>query len=233
MGVVIVTAVVTTGGCGRKSAPPAPSTPTATAAQPSGQRRLTPHDVEIYLAVRDRALQRLEDSLAAVERKGNADIGTIEELSVAEQKAAHSLGIDWRTYEEVRDEIARLMSSQRHREDAQVLNLELRHAREDLVAQLALARDPASKQFLEAQLSTLNAQIEKLDREQAQTPVESDQTKLLDSVRAEIAVQQGRQERISKRVKELLDRARAVATSGPLPVSPARTTAPQPTPTAH
>jgi hypothetical protein len=169
---------------------------------------LEAEDIRLYLQVREVALERLDRELAAAERRGVGALAAIEELSVAERRAAELAGADWKRYTAVRDEIGHLLSLQRRREDARVLGLELRRAREDLTAQLTVARDAASRQFLQAQIDRLAEQIGTLEEEGEPTPSELRHAALLATVRVSIATQQGRLERIQRRAKELLQDAR-------------------------
>ncbi len=169
----------------------------------------------MFLAVRGRALQRLEEALTDVEESGGDVLSHVQELTVAEREAARSLGVDWRRFTWVRDQVGRLMTSQRQHEDQRVLTAELTRARQDLSAQLAAARDPATRQFLEAQLKALNAQMEKFERDQRLPAPRAEEAKLLESVRAEIATLQGRQDRVQHRLQELLQRSAATATARP------------------
>lgn len=184
------------------------STPTpTTGATLSAGIELDAEDVRLYLEVRELALERLDRDLAVAERRGGGAMAAIEELSVAERRAAELAGADWKRYTAVRDEIGHLLSLQRRREDARVLGLELRRAREDLTAQLAVARDAASRQFLQAQIDRLVEQIDKLEEEAEPTPSELRHAALLATVRVSIATQQGRFEKIQRRAKELLQDA--------------------------
>lgn len=196
------------GAC-RGKAPEAPSNPAPTAVSPRAAAvELTAEDVKQYLHVREFALDRIERELAIVERRSSRAPADVEELSSAERKAAELAGADWKRYTVVRDEIGRLLSTQRQREDARVLGLELRHARNDLASQLAIARDAASRQFLQAQVDRLSAQIDRLEEEREPTEVELRQIELLAAVRVSLATQQGRLEKIQRRVKDALQRAR-------------------------
>jgi chromosome segregation ATPase len=174
----------------------------------------------MFLAVRSKALQRLEDALVEVEQSGGDVLTHVQELTVAEREAARSLGVEWRRFTWVRDQVGRLLTTQRQREDQRVLLAELTRAKQDLSAQLEAARDSASRQFLEAQLKTLNSQLEKLDKDQRLPTPRVEEMKLLESARAEIATLQGRQDRVQRRLQELLQRAAQVSPS-PVPTTPA------------
>ncbi|OYV92637.1 MAG: hypothetical protein B7Z68_10110, partial [Acidobacteria bacterium 21-70-11] len=93
------------------------SRPAKTAARTGGESPLTAADVQAFVAVRARALQRLEAALADVESKGGDVLAHVQELSVAERDAARALGVDWRRFTWVRDQIGRLLTSQRQQED--------------------------------------------------------------------------------------------------------------------
>ena len=192
----------------------ASATPSPAGAPSRAVVELDAEDVEHYLAVRAVALERLERELTAVEQGGVGTLANVEELSVAERKATQSAGVDWGRYTVVRDEIAHLLSLQRQREDAKVLGLELRHAREDLVSQLAVARDQASRQFLQAQADRLSAEIDKLDRERQPSEAELRHQELLARVRTSIATQQGRLEKVQRQIKSLLQQTRAAGSEG-------------------
>jgi hypothetical protein len=117
--------------------------------------------------------------------------------------------------------VGRLLTSQRQREDQRVLVAELTRARQDLSVQLEVARDAASRQFLEAQLKALNTQMEKLERDQQLPTPQAEEAKLLEAARAEIATLQGRQDRVQHRLQVLLART-AAASVTPLPSRPSR-----------
>ena len=207
-------------GCARESVDTRTTPTPMTEATRSAGIELQAEDITLYLKVRELALERLDRELAAAERRRGSALAAIEELSVAERRAAEVAGADWKRYTAVRDEIGHLLSLQRRREDARVLGLELRRAREDLTAQLAVARDAASRQFLQAQIDRLAGQIDTLEEETEPTSSELRHAALLATVRVSIATQQGRFERIQRRAKELLQDARGTA--------PGKRPAPQP-----
>jgi hypothetical protein len=178
-----------------------------TAARGATEGPLTPLDVQTYLAVRGKALQKLEDALDGVERSGGDVLTHVQELTVAEREAARSLGVEWRRFTWVRDQVGRMLTTQRQREDQRVLLAELSRAKQDLAAQLRVSRDAASRQFLDAQLKALDGQLAKLDSEQHLPTPRAEEMKLLESARAEIAILQGRQDRVQRRLQELLQRA--------------------------
>lgn len=200
-------AALVAAACRGREAPTAEQAASPTAARARQEAPLTAFDIQTFVAVRGRALQRLEDALTEVEAGGGDILGRVQELTVAERDAARSLGVDWRRYTWVRDQVGRLMTSQRQHEDQRVLAAELTRARQDLSTQLEAARDPASRQFLEAQLKALDVQLEKLDRERRIPPPQAEEAKLLESARAEIATLQGRQDKVQHRLQALLERS--------------------------
>ena len=66
----------------------------------------------MFLAVRSKSLQRLEDALTQVEQSGGDVLAHVQELTVAEREAARSLGVDWRRFTWVRDQVGRLLTTQ-------------------------------------------------------------------------------------------------------------------------
>lgn len=200
--VVLAIAILVQCGCGHEptAAPAKPTVPTPTAAPVE----LTAAGIEAYIAVRNRALARLEETLADVEKGRMDQLATVLDVLPAERAAAAGLGVNWSSYVATRERAAQLRSRQRRSEDTQRLLLELRSARDDLASQLALARDPASRQFLEAQLRTLSRQITELESERELTASEQSQLVLLEAYRAEIALLNGRQERLEREARALV-----------------------------
>ncbi len=190
---------------------PATQTPASPSAEGAETAPLSQQDIRLYIAVKDKALQTLEDALDDVEAHGGDVVSRVQEISAAEREAARSLGVDWRRFTTVRDQVGRLFTAQRQREDERLLAVELSRARQDLEGQLQVARDQAARQFLEAQLKALRAQIEKLDKEQQRPPAQDEDARLLEAVRAEIATIQGRQDKVAHRLEALLERAAASA----------------------
>jgi chromosome segregation ATPase len=204
-------------GCVKGDGPAGAREPSPTVAGADEQGPLTAADVQMFLAVREKALLRLEGALDEVESRGGDVLAQVQEVTVAERDAARALGAEWRRFTWVRDQIGRLMTSQRQHEDQRLLGTELARAREDLRAQLAAARDPASRQFLDAQLKALTAQLEKLEHDRQVPAPQAEELRELESARAEIATLQGRQDRIQHRLQELLQRG--AAASGPAAVA--------------
>ncbi len=209
------------GGGGVSGSAPAP---TARA----GAEALTRADVEMFVAVRGKAMARIEAELEKAEASEGWSVARVAELSAAEQDAVGALGFDWRRYRWAREEIARLLSLERQHEDSQMLTLELTRARDDLAAQLKLARDPASRQFLEAQIASLGAQLEKLVGGTRVSDADARSLELIAAARADLAVQIGRNERMQRRIRDLVQRQRAGGTA-PTPIhtqAPASSPAP-------
>ena len=200
--VFLAVALVVLSGCRREPAQ-APPTPTVAAPATAVPAELTAADIEAYIAVRNRALTRLGETLAEVEKGRTDRLTAVLEMLPAERQAAAGLGVDWSSYTATREQVARLRSRQRRSEDTQRLLLELRSARDDLASQLTIARDPASRQFLEAQLRTLAGQIADLEEERELTASEESQLLLLEAYRAEIALLNGRQERVEREARAL------------------------------
>ncbi len=205
---IIVAAAVGAAACQRSEQAVAPTAPPSPPAATPGMQ-LTRADVEALLAVRGKALQKLEASLEDVLRRGG-DVGTrVKELSAAEREAAAALGVDWRRYVWVREEVARLVTLQRQEEDVALLQAELERARQELEEQLKVERDQASREFLEAQRITLERQHAKLIESARPSPARADALALLEAYRADLAVQQSRQEKLQRRLREILRSARA------------------------
>ena len=213
--VVFAAAALVLSACAGREVPGPARAASPTFARAGDQEPLTPFDVQMFLAVRGRALQRLEDALTEVEGSGGDVLAHVQELTVAEREAARSLGVEWRRFTWVRDQVGRLMTSQRQHEDQRVLAAELTRARQDLSAQLEAARDPASRQFLDAQVKALSVQMEKLNRDQHLPAPRAEEAKVLESVRAEIATLQGRQDKVQRRIQALLEGAADSATPHP------------------
>jgi chromosome segregation ATPase len=144
-------------------------------------------------------------------------------LSTAERSPADALGVGWRRYTWIRDEIAGLLGDQRQREDARILMLELTRTRDDLKEQLAQVRDEASRQFLAAQLNSLDEKLAALDAERRVPQDEERELAVIEEARAELATLQGRQDRLQRSVRDLLQAARSRRATGATP-PPARGT---------
>lgn len=186
----------------------APPVPTAA---PAPNPRLTAEDLQILIAVKGKALRQLEEALAASENEGGDVLSRVKDLAASEREAALALGVSWKRYSWVKEEIARALSEQRQREDAQLLTLELRRSKEDLEAQLERSTDEAAREFLQAQISTLDQQLGAMERERTLAPVATEQLRLLETVRAELAELQGQQDRLQRRIRELVRSSRSDA----------------------
>jgi hypothetical protein len=210
-GLLLLAVVGLAGACGgppEGGEEPAGASPSTT----PEEAPLTATDVETYLAVRGHALDRLESSVDELV-EGGGDVATkVQELSTEERQAARSMSVDWLRYSWVREEVARLLAVQRQEADAALLQAELERARDELKSQLQVARDRASREFLEAQLKSLDTQLEKLKQGRNLSPRQAERMRLLDNFRAQLAMQQGRLERIQKRIRDLVRASRSEPT---------------------
>ncbi len=206
-GAILAAGAAALAACRQGGGPVAAGGPAPTAVRANEESPLTAADVQAFVAVRTRALQRLEEALADVESKGGDVLAHVQELSVAERDAARALGVQWRRFTWVRDQIGRLLTSQRQHEDQRLLEAELTRSRDDLDAQLKAARDDATRQFLDAQLKALSSQLDRIERDRQLPAPQAQEMRVLESARAEIATLQGRQDRIQHRLQELLQKA--------------------------
>ena len=165
---------------------------------------LNPADLNAYVAVRSRALQRSEETLDRLERGEISPLVAMEDIASAERRAAALLGVEWRRYSVIREEVGRTITEQRRREDSRLLTLELERALEEMRSQWQLSRDAATREFVQAQISSLEGQLARLELERELPPEEAAKREMLDRVRAELAMQAGRQERLQRRLRELL-----------------------------
>ncbi len=203
---LVAIASVAFSGCGgRGGQEPPPATPTAA---PAEQRELSASDLKLVIAVRGRALRQLEEALAAASDQGSDVLAQLKDLAVAEREAAAALGADWERYTWVKEEIARLLALQRQGEDAKLLALELERSKQDLETQLSRSRDPASRQFLQAQIDSLRRQLEAMERGQTLDPRSAAALALIQSARAQLAELQGQQDRLQRRIRTLVTQAR-------------------------
>lgn len=190
-------------GEGRTEGPSSTPPPTAT------NRELSEHDLRVYLAVRDKAMDRLEESLEDAPLQRDELLARVEDVTAAEREAAQALGVQWADYSWVREELGRLLAEQRQREDGRILALELERSRDDLEAQLAQVRDDASREFLRAQIAAINDRLTRLERDRQVPDSEARALALVEDARADLATLQGRQDRIQRRLRALLQEARA------------------------
>jgi hypothetical protein len=179
----------------------APATPA-----PRAQLRLTEREVRQFLAVRGRALQRLEGELTTLERQGGDVTSRVEELSAAEREAAESQGVGWRRYDAVRLRVSQLLTMERRRDDRRVLIGELERTRAELVRQQGTVKDPATRQAIGTRLAGIDGRLADLHR--GQEIAESDKAEMvvLDAARPELAALDRRQEVIQQRIKTVLER---------------------------
>lgn len=198
----LIAVVVTTAACTRRGEPPTRrDDPAASRALPAALSR---EQLDLYIAVRARALQRSEDTLARLERGEITPVAALEEIASADRRAAMLLGVPWRRYTLIREEVSRTISEQRRREDSRLLAMELERSLEELREQHRHARDAATREFVQAQILGLKLQLERLALEEELPPEEVAKREMLDQVRAELAMQAGRQERMQRRMRELL-----------------------------
>lgn len=190
-------------GCGR-SREPGPPAAAAGPAAPTAVRALTARDVRMVVTVRVKALQRLEDAVTRAEQGPSPGLAGVLELRAAEREAAAALGVDWHHYTWARDRTAHAMTEQRQAEDRRLLLGELGRTRDDLLSQMAQSTDPASRQFLQAQLVSVEEQLGRLRQDLHQSPQMAEEAKLLDAARVDLATLQSRQERLQERLRLLL-----------------------------
>lgn len=208
-GLAVVMAVVAGAAC--RARPTA--TPGATPAPlPVSARQLVPEDLKILVAVKGKALRQLEEALGQAEGGGGEVLGRLKDLVTSEREAAAALGVDWERYNWVKEEIARVLALQRQGEDARVLALELERSRDDLRAQLERTRDGASRQFLEAQIHSLERQLAVIAEERVLDPQVQASLRLVEAARVELAELQGRQDLLQKRIRELVRQERGADT---------------------
>jgi hypothetical protein len=168
----------------------------------------------MVVAVRVKALQRLEESVTRAEQGPSPDLAGVLELRLAEREAAAALGIDWRHYTWARDRTAHVMTEQRQAEDRRLLVGELARTRDDLLSQMAQSTDSASREFLQAQLASVETQLGRLQQDLRQSPQMVEEEKLLDAARVDLATLLSRQERLQERLRLLLRSATAGGAAG-------------------
>ncbi|MCU0293916.1 MAG: hypothetical protein MUF10_18360 [Thermoanaerobaculaceae bacterium] len=209
---LLVVAVLLT-GCGR-SPRSGPAAAAVGPVVPTPVRALTARDVRMVVAVRVKALQRLEESVTRAEQGPSPDLAGVLELRLAEREAAAALGIDWRHYTWARDRTAHVMTEQRQAEDRRLLVGELARTRDDLLSQMAQSTDSASREFLQAQLASVETQLGRLQQDLRQSPQMVEEEKLLDAARVDLATLLSRQERLQERLRLLLRSATAGGAAG-------------------
>lgn len=171
---------------------------------PAAAGTLNPADLNAFVTVRSRALLRSEETLDRLERGEISPLAAMEDIASAERRAAALLGVEWRRYSAIREEVGRTITEQRRREDSRLLTLELERALEEMRNQRQQSRDAATREFVQAQISSLERHLARLELERELPPNEAAKREMLDRVRAELAMQAGRQERLQRRLRELL-----------------------------
>jgi hypothetical protein len=200
-------------GCGR-SRSPVPVPTEAGSVSPTAFEVLTSRDVRMLMAVRVKALQRIEESMTKAELDASPTLASVLDLRSAERDAAAALGMDWRRYTWARDRAARLWTQQRQAEDRRLLLEELTHTRDDLLSEIVKSSDPVGRQLLQAQLSAVEVQLGRLRQDQRQSPQVAAEEKLLEAARADLATLQSREERLQERLRLLLRKASAGGGAG-------------------
>lgn len=191
-------------GCdppGQKGPQPAAQTPTPTAIA-----TLSAPDVRAYVAVRGRALQRVEEVAAVVEARGPGSAASLPDLGEAEREAAAALGVEYPRYLWARDRTARVLAMQRQAEDRRLLVGELTRTQADLLIQMGQTSDPASREFLQAQIRSIEAQVARLRKELAGAPGVEAEVALIEAVRVDLALLHSREERVQEKLRQLVRR---------------------------
>jgi hypothetical protein len=175
---------------------------------------LTSLDVRTLVAVRTKALQRLEDALEKLSGDQAGAVAQLGELSSAERDAAAALGMDWSRYRWARARANQVMTAQRQAEDRRLLVGELSRVRDDLLSQMATTTDGASREFLQAQLASVETQLARLKEDQKLPPGLAREAELLATARVDLAMLAGREERLQERLRQALRRAGAATGDG-------------------
>lgn len=178
--------------------------PTPTAGEAAESWALTPEDMELYLAVKRKALSRLEEALDRLQAVGGDPLRELGELTTAEREAARALGVDPRKFTRIQEAVARLVTLQGRQEETLRLEQELQRNLQELEKLAEHTKDPAARQFLEAQTRALRGELAKLAVERRQIGGEQEQLKLLARFRVEMAQLQARQDRLARRLREAL-----------------------------
>lgn len=191
-------------GCdppGQQGPQPAAQRPTPTAIA-----TLSAPDVRAYVAVRGRALQRVEEVAAVAEARGPGSTASLPDLGEAEREAAAALGVEYRRYLWARDRTARVLALQRQAEDRRLLVGELTRTQADLLIQMGQTSDPASREFLQAQVRSIEAQVARLRKELAGAPGVEAEVALIEAVRVDLALLHSREERVQEKLRQLVRR---------------------------
>lgn len=191
--------------------PGGPNDTALRAAQPSptAVESLAEGDVQALVAVRGRALRKIEDLLAQVEEEGGRELPGAPDFSLAEREAATALGVEHWRYAWTRDRAAKVLAMQRQAEDRRLLVSELSRTRNDLLAQMAQTTDAASREFLQAQLRSVEVQVSKLHEEHGFTSAIAEEARLLETVRVELAILASREERLQEKLRQMVRKANA------------------------
>ncbi|MFZ5803609.1 MAG: hypothetical protein ACOY7U_02040 [Acidobacteriota bacterium] len=178
--------------------------PTPTAAEVAEGWVLTPEDMELYLAVKRKALSRLEEALDRLQTSGGDPVRELAELTVVEREAARALGADPQKFARIQEAVSRLVTLKGREEESLRLEQELQRNLEELEKLKENTKDPAASQFLEAQLKALRGELAKLATERRQMGGEQEQLQLLSRFRLEMAQLQARQDRLARRIREAM-----------------------------
>lgn len=183
---------------------PDKSTPPVTPTSGTGEKRLrlSPEDMAVYLAVKRKALSRLEEALDRLQASGGDPVRELGELTSAEREAARALGVDPSRYARIEAEVARVVAARGREEEIARLEQELKRNLEELERHTKNAQDPATRQFLEAQARSLQSELAELASERKQLGEEQEQLELLARFRVEMAQLQARQDRLARRIRE-------------------------------
>ncbi len=172
------------------------------------QAQLQDKDLEMYLAVKRKALSRLEEALDQLERRGGDPLRGLAEIPVVEREAARALGYDPQRYAQVKEEVARLVAERSRREERARLEQELKKTQEELIHLREQTRDAAAREFLEAQLRVLERELARLDREEEQVEGGKEKEALLARFRVQMAQLDARQQRLERRIRQAWEMTR-------------------------
>ncbi|MFN3412799.1 MAG: hypothetical protein ACK42L_01905 [Thermoanaerobaculum sp.] len=178
--------------------------PTPTAAGVAESWVLTAADMELYLAVKRKALSRLEEALDRLQTSGGDPVRELAELTLVEREAARALGADPQKFAWIQEAVSRLITLKGREEESQRLEQELQRNLEELEKLREHTKDPAAGQFLEAQVKALRGELAKLAAERRQLGGEQEQLQLLARFRLEMAQLQARQDRLARRIREAM-----------------------------
>lgn len=202
MGRLLVFLLLLAAGCkAQKSLEPATPTP----GRQGGTVALCAEDMEAYLAVKRKALSRLEEALDLLERQGGNPIQELREMATYETEAAKALGFDPAYIAGVKEAVAALVALKSREEDALRVERELTRSREELRRQRELTKDQAARQFIDAQIQALGQELTKLaaERERFSFKVKGSEKSLLSRYRVEMAQLQAREERVIRRLRQV------------------------------